>query len=252
MDKDFSYMGLNFNSSNIDEIVDKVSRNIHNKESTTIFTLNSELIVRASKGEELKRIYNSSDIITIDSWVVYYSAKLFKKPVKEPVSAARLMFKLLEVANKKGYKIYCLGAKEEVIKKAIKNIKEKYNRISIVGYHNGYFDFIKNGEVVRDINNSEPDILFVAMSSPLKEYFIAKNRDRLNVLVSIGVGGAIDIIAGICSHAPKWVSKIGLEWFYRLIQEPRRLWKRYLFTNAEFMCLLVKEFIKIKILHKKY
>lgn len=241
MSKDFNCMGLNFDNLTMDEVILKIEDNINSKKPLTVFTPNAELIVLANKDKELKKIYNNSGILTIDSWVVYYSAKFLRKKIKEPVSAARLMFKLLEVANEKEYKLYCLGAKDEVVKEAVKNIKKKYARINIVGYHHGYFNFEKDEDIIRNINDRKPDILFVAMSSPLKEYFIAKSKDRLNVPVSIGVGGTVDILAGSNRLAPRWVSRIGMEWFYRFIQEPKRLWKRYLLTNTIFIYLFLRE-----------
>lgn len=244
MNKSFNYIGLNFDNLALEEVVQRVKEYIENRKSASIFTPNSELIVRANRNKKLREIYNNSDILTIDSWVVYYSAKLLKKPIKEPVSAAKLMFRLLEVSCKKGWKLYCLGAKDYVIKKAVYNIRKQYPGINIVGYHHGYFDFNKDSEIVRDINNKKPDILFVAMSSPLKEFFIAKNKVKLGVPVCIGVGGTIDIIADINKLAPLWVSRIGMEWFYRFIQEPRRLLKRYLSTNIIYIFLFLKEIFK--------
>ena len=243
----FIMFGLKFHSFNQREVLSKIEDYIKNtKKPRVIFTPTAELIVHASKDKRLKEIYNSSDVLTIDSFVVYYFAKLLKKSVPEPVNAARLMLNFLPIANRKGYKIYLLGAKEEVLRKVIENLKKQYPGINIVGWHNGYFDFDNDYEVVNDIIEKKPDILFVAMSSPLKEKFISKNLNKMNVPVSIGVGGTFDIIAGKCKLAPIWVSRMGLEWFYRFIQEPRRLWKRYLITNIEFLLLFLKEFTKAK------
>ena len=179
--------------------------------------------------------------MTIDSRGVLYAARLLGKPIREAVSAAQLMFKFIECAADKGYKLYFLGAKKQVVKKAVENLYQRYPTLKIVGWHDGYFNFNQDTNIVNAIRDAGPDVLFVAMSTPLKERFISKNLKRLSVPVCIGVGGSFDIAAGICKLAPEWVSKMGLEWFYRMIQEPKRLWKRYLVTNSVFIWLILRE-----------
>ena len=111
-----------------------------------------------------------------------------------------------------------------------------------MGWQHGYFNFDDDREIVERIRKSRPDVLFVAMSTPLKEFFISRNLKNMNVPVSIGVGGSVDVASGYCRLAPLWVTRMGLEWFYRLVQEPRRLWKRYLITNPVFIWLVAREF----------
>lgn len=240
----FRFIGLNFHPFTLAQSINKLEEFIRDKSPHMSFTPTAELIVRANEDAELREIYNNTDLLTIDSYVVYYAARLFGKPVTEPVSAARLMFSFLETCNEKGYGIYLLGAKEEVVNKVEENLKKQYQNIKISGKHNGYFDFNNDGEIVRVIKNSKADVLFVAMSSPLKENFISKNLKEMNVPVCLGVGGSFDIIAGKCKLAPRFISVMGLEWLYRLIQEPRRMWKRYLITNTKFLILLIKELFK--------
>ena len=241
----FSMFGLRFHPFNMQEALEQVEKFIKERtKPNMIFTPTAELIVRANSDVWLKNIYNSADLLTVDSYVVYYAARLLGHRISEPVSAARLMLNLLPVIHKRGYSIYLLGAREEVVSKVVENLRIQYPGINIVGWHNGYFDFENDDEIVNDIKDKKPDILFVAMSSPLKEKFISKNLNKMNVPVSIGVGGTFDIIAGKCDLAPEWISKIGLEWFYRLSQEPRRLFKRYLVTNTKFLYMFVKEFFR--------
>ena len=152
------------------------------------------------------------------------------------------MFKILPRLAEKKYKVYLLGATNEVVK--IVNDKLTEMGINVVGYQDGYFDKVNPQKVVENIRDSKADILFVAMTSPFKEKIVYENLAQRNVAVSIGVGGSFDIIAGKCKHAPAWISKLGLEWFYRFIQEPRRLWKRYLVTNIKFLGLFIKDYWK--------
>lgn len=237
----FNVFGLDYANVTLDEAVGRIEELIRNKAPHMVLTTGAELIARAYKDSELKKIYLSADLLTIDSQVVYFACKLLRKPVKEPVSAAKLMFKFLETAEVKGYRLFFLGAKEHILEKAISNLKEKHPNLNIVGYHHGYFDFYNDYDIIEAISNAQPDVLFVAMSSPLKERFINKNLSKLNVPVCFGVGGTFDIAAGYCKFAPKWVSNIGLEWFYRFLQEPKRLWKRYATTNLVFIWVVLKE-----------
>lgn len=240
----FNFLGLSFHNLTQAQAIEQLEYFISRKAPHMIFSPTAELIVRAKKDSQLREIYNHSDLLTVDGFVVYYTARLFSKPVREPVSTVRLMFGLLGVAQKKGYRVYLLGAKEEVVNKAAENIKSKYPGINIVGWHNGYFDFDKDEKILKDIRDSAADVLFVAMSSPLKEDFIFRNLKKMNVPVCMGVGGSFDIIAGKTRLAPLWISRMGLEWFYRLIQEPGRLFKRYLVTNSAFLWLVLKNLLK--------
>jgi len=237
----FKVFGLNYNNVTLDDAVATMEEFIKERRQRAVFTTGAELVARAHKDKELKKIYASADMLTIDSRVVYFACRLLGKPLKEPVSAAKLMFKFIEAAEAKGYRLFFLGAKEEILEKAISNLKSKHPNLNIVGYHHGYFDFYQDYDIIKKITEVKPDVLFVAMSSPLKERFISKNLSKINVPVSFGVGGTIDIAAGYCKFAPKWVSKIGLEWFYRFLQEPRRLWKRYATTNLIFIWIVLKE-----------
>lgn len=240
MEDRFSFLGLNFHNYSLNEATRKLETFIESRQPHMIFTPTAELIVRANEDDWLKNVYNRAHLLTLDSFVVYYSAKLCGKSVKEPVSAVRLMLNFLKIAQQKKYKLFLLGAKEDVVNKAVAILNEQYPGINIVGWHNGYFDFENDDDIINNIKEKKPDVLFVAMSSPLKENFIGKNLEALNVPVCIGVGGTFDIIVGKCRLAPAWISRIGMEWFYRFIQEPKRLWKRYLITNTKFIRLLLK------------
>lgn len=243
MKERFDFLGIKFHNLTLPEALQRVEDFIERRAPRMIFTPTAELIVEAQREKGLREIYNKADLLTIDSFVVYYAARLCGCPVKEPVSAVRLMFSFLKIAYNKKYKVYLLGAKEKIISRVVDILSKEYSGIDIVGWRNGYFDFENDREVVCDIIDKKPDILFVAMSSPLKERFISRNFEKMQVPVSIGVGGSFDIIAGECHLAPEWISRIGIEWFYRLIQEPGRLWKRYLMTNTKFVLLLLKEYL---------
>ncbi len=233
--------GLNFSPLSMADTIKEIERYISIKaKPARHFTLSAELISMANADSGLKEIYDSADLLTVDSYVVYYASKLLGAGIPEPVSGSRVMLNFLPVAQKKGYKLYLLGAKREVVEKAVEKVKTDYPGIQIVGWHDGYFGQ-NEAEVADEIKRKTPDVLFVAMTSPLKERFINNNIDKMNVPVAIGVGGIFDIISGKCRLAPGWVSRLGLEWLYRFIQEPRRMWRRYVITNTKFLLLVLRE-----------
>ena len=130
--------------------------------------------------------------------------------------------------------------KDEVVKKTVEKFQHQYPRLSIAGFRNGYFSENDEPEIATVIRGSKADMLFVAISSPKKEFFLERNLAAMNVPFVMGVGGSFDIIAGKTRRAPAWMQRIGLEWFYRLINEPSRMWKRYLVSNFVFLRMLTK------------
>jgi N-acetylglucosaminyldiphosphoundecaprenol N-acetyl-beta-D-mannosaminyltransferase len=139
---------------------------------------------------------------------------------------------------------YILGATTEVLETAVARIRQRHPGISIVGYRDGYYDMADEDAVAASIATARPDILFVAMSSPRKEYFLARHAPTMSVPFVMGVGGAIDVVAGLTRRAPMVWQRLGLEWLFRLAQEPRRLGRRYFFTNTRFVFLLSREVVK--------
>ena len=150
---------------------------------------------------------------------------------------------VLELAQERGYRVYVLGAKEDVLATAIERLGELYPGLVVAGSHHGYFADEKSVEISALIREAEPHILLVAMTSPRKEYWLAEHAADLGVPFSMGVGGSIDIVAGVTKRAPASMQRLGLEWFYRFVQEPRRLGPRYLRTNLRFAGLLARELV---------
>ena len=150
--------------------------------------------------------------------------------------------------NKKEYKIFFLGAKEEIVKKVVQKYSHQYSNNIIAGYRNGYFSTEDEKNIAQQIADSGAQILFVAISSPTKENFLYNHRKTLaKVSFVMGVGGSFDVVSGLVKRAPLWMQNTGLEWLYRLLQEPQRMWKRYLVGNTKFILLVFKEWLKIKL-----
>lgn len=202
--------------------------------------VNVAKLVNMRKDSALAESVRACDIINIDGMGVVWGARLCGHQVPERVAGVDLFHELLEMGERRGFPVYLLGAKEEVVSRVAEKVGEQYPGLEIAGYHHGYF-WDDERAVVEKIRASGAKLLFVAITSPKKENFINKWRDQLGVNFVMGVGGTFDVVAGKVKRAPQWMQRAGLEWLYRVLQEPRRMWKRYLVTNSQFAWLLVKE-----------
>lgn len=237
------FLGLSFDRVTMDQAVARIEEFIREGTPHKIFCPNVALLIRSRKNEQLRRIYETCDLLPADGMGIYYASRLLGDPVPEMVSAVILFFRLVERAAEKGYRLYLFGTKQEILENAVDNLKRQYPTLNIVGCRNGYFTPDDEPQIVQQIARARPDILFVGMSSPLKERFVEQNLERMGVPVCLGVGGTFDVAAGVYKLAPVWMRKLALEWVYRLIQEPRRMWKRYLTTTSIFLCLVFKAFL---------
>jgi N-acetylglucosaminyldiphosphoundecaprenol N-acetyl-beta-D-mannosaminyltransferase len=218
---------------------------IQNNKQIHHTVVNAGKIVSMHRDAELKESVVHADIINADGQAVVWASKLFRQPLKERVAGIDLMKELVELAHIKGYRLFFFGAKEEVINKLVAIYSQKYSPSIIAGYRNGYFKREQETQIAQQIGLSGANILFVAMSSPLKENFLYRNREILKSLNFImGVGGSFDVVAGYVKRAPMWMQKAGFEWLYRVYQEPKRMFKRYLIGNFRFISLVIKHLFK--------
>ena len=224
----------------MEETIRRVEKIIEKRKPTQHVVINASKVNLMEGDPELRRIVNSCPLINADGASIVWAAKKLGVPLRERVTGCDLFQELVQVSAEKGYKIYLFGAKEAVVTKVKEVFESQYPGIQIVGYRNGYFTEADEPEIVRDMAASGADMMFVAFSSPKKEYWINKYLDQLNIPFVMGVGGSFDIVAGVTDRAPVWFQKHGMEWFYRFIQEPGRMWKRYLIGNAKFVCLTYK------------
>ncbi len=228
------------NAVSMEETIAEVEKIIKSGVPTQHVVINALKINLMNEDPELRTIVNSCPLINADGASILWAAKKLGVPLKERVAGIDLFLKLVKVAADKGYKIYLFGAKEEVVQK-VKNIfLEQYPSLKIVGVRNGYFKEEDESEIVSDMVASGADMMFVAFSSPKKEYWINKYLNEVHIPFVMGVGGSFDVVAGVTDRAPKWMQNHGLEWFYRFIQEPRRLWNRYIIGNWKFVLYTYK------------
>jgi N-acetylglucosaminyldiphosphoundecaprenol N-acetyl-beta-D-mannosaminyltransferase len=180
-----------------------------------------------------------SDIVGIDGMGIVLAARWFGIPVKERVAGIDLFWEILAVCEKEGFRPFLLGATSEIVQRAAEQIVARFPQIELAGYRDGYFKPDQELSVVEEIIQSKADCLFIAMPTPRKERFLAAHRDQLGVPFIMGIGGSLDVIAGYVRRAPRAMQSMGLEWLYRVYQEPRRMWWRYLKTNTLFATILI-------------
>lgn len=203
--------------------------------------INADKINALQNNARLRKIINECKVINADGASVVWASKVLKKPLKERVAGIDLMCELLRLAEKREYSIYLLGARQEVVEKTKEAIQAKHPRLKIAGIRNGYFPEKEWQEIGRDIIQKHPQIVFVGITSPLKEYLVEFLQNMNINCVFMGVGGSFDVLSGRIPRAPKWVQNIGMEWLFRVIQEPGRLWKRYFFGNMQFILRVYTE-----------
>jgi N-acetylglucosaminyldiphosphoundecaprenol N-acetyl-beta-D-mannosaminyltransferase len=206
-------------------------------------SVNAAKLIALGDDPEMHRMIASCGLITADGQSVVWAARLLGARLPERVAGIDLMTRLLEAADAKGYSVYILGARREVLDTALERLRERYPRLTVAGARDGYYADDEAAGVCDEIRASGADILFVAMSSPRKEYFLGERGAALGVPFAMGVGGSIDVVAGITRRAPRILQKAGLEWAYRLAQEPRRLARRYVVTNARFAWMVLRALV---------
>ncbi|MCY1398210.1 putative N-acetylmannosaminyltransferase [compost metagenome] len=222
------------------EAVAQIKDSIANERFTQHVVVNVAKIVHTRKDKQLFESIKSCDIINIDGMGVVWGARILGHNVPERVAGVDLFHELLAMSASNNFSIYLLGATDEVVSKTATTVQSLYPGLKIAGYHHGYF-WDDEEAMVEKVRNSGAQLLFVAITSPKKENFINRWKDQLGVNFVMGVGGTFDVVAGKVKRAPVWMQNWGLEWFYRVIQEPGRMWKRYLITNTKFSWLLLKE-----------
>ena len=231
----------------MDETIEQINRSIIDKTHLHHVVVNAAKMVHMQQDRELYESVVNSDIINADGQAIVWASRILGQPLSERVAGIDLMQNLVKLAYEKNYKVFFLGAKEEIVKSVVNKYSNMYNKNIIAGYRNGYFKQDEEESIANQIADSNADILFVAISSPKKEIFLNKYKDIINTPFIMGVGGSFDVVSGKIKRAPLWMQNAGLEWFYRFLQEPGRMWKRYLYTNTMFLWLVLKE----KLLNKK-
>jgi len=237
---------LNFeiDAITLNEVIDIIFNNIDKKIKSYVFFINALKVYQLDKNAELRNAMKEFNFLLADGVPIVWISKLFNKPLPGRVNGTDLFEKLIAEAEVRGKMVYFFGSTQENIEKLIDVIRKKHPNLKIAGYRNGYFNKNEENEIVDEINKSKADILFLGFSSPKKELWAYKYKDKLEISVVQGVGGSFDVVAGVIKRAPVWMQKNGLEWLYRVLKEPRRMFKRYFVTNCYFILKVVKHYIK--------
>lgn len=238
------FLNIYIDNVTIDEAVEYIIDCIKRKEQIHVLTPNVDQIVRVEKDAYFKEIYDHASLILTDGTPLMWISKLYKKPIKEKICGSDLVPLLAKIASERDFSIFLLGAKPGIADKAAQNLKMRYKNIKIAGTYSPPLGFEKDNEEISRINeillNSKADLLFVGMGVPKQDIFIYENMKKYKIPVSFSIGASIDFLAGNVKRAPKWINKFGLEWFYRFLKEPKRLFKRYFVDDIRIVPIAIK------------
>jgi len=239
-----SLLGVKVSNVDMTDTLDIIRGFIKSGKPHIIVTADSSGIVRAQQDEEFRSLVNNADLVTPDSSGIIKAAAMLGTPLKAKVSGVEIAREMCGMSAKEGFSIYFLGAEPGVAEQAVENLSRDYPGLKVAGVHHGYFGPDKDPEVVELVKASGAQALLVAMGIPRQEKFIRNNMDKLGICVAMGVGGSFDVFSGRVRRAPVWFQKHGLEWLYRLAQNPKKISK--VFSLPKFLALVMKE----KVFHR--
>ncbi|MCH7343712.1 WecB/TagA/CpsF family glycosyltransferase [Pelomonas sp. CA6] len=234
-------MGCQIDNLSMEETLQTIEGFIASGRPHQHVVVNVDKLVKAQQDPELRRIINDCALINADGMPVVWASRLLGRPLKERVAGVDLFDALMVRAAHKGWRVYLLGAREEVVSRVQQLYQQRFPHLVFAGWRNGYWTPEQEPEVVRHITEARADLLFVAISSPKKEQFLGAHQAQMRIPFAMGVGGSFDVAAGQVSRAPRWMQRCGLEWFYRFLQEPRRMFRRYFIEDMAFFGLLWRE-----------
>lgn len=238
-----TFLGCSIDRLDMRDTVERCCEVIERRGFAQHVSINAAKVIAIREDPRLCRIVRDCELITADGQSVVWASRLIGDPLPSRVAGIDLMHRLLEVAEERRYRVFILGAQRDVLETAVARLRELHPGLPVAGYRDGYFAEEDSGRVAAEIRRAKADILFVAMSSPRKEYWLGQYGAELSVPLVMGVGGAIDVVAGITRRAPVFMQRLGLEWLFRLLQEPGRLFRRYFVTNSLFLALVWKELV---------
>jgi N-acetylglucosaminyldiphosphoundecaprenol N-acetyl-beta-D-mannosaminyltransferase len=245
-------MNTEIDNLTMQETLDTIDALIQKKKNAYIVTPNVDHIVQLERGGELCEVYKNADLILTDGKPLLWIAKWYGTPIKEKISGSDLFPLLCKMAAEKGYKMFFLGAAEGVAAKAAENLMSRYPGLNVVGSYSPPFGFEENEAEIQKIETmiktAEPEILIVGLGCPKQELFILHHKDTLGVPISLGLGASLDFEAGNIKRAPKWMANHGLEWLFRITQDPKRMAKRYLVDDRIILSLALKYKRKLRYL----
>lgn len=235
-------LGVRIDAITMRDIIAWVRDGIQTHEQNQYIALvNVAKLIAARENRKLRRIIREADLVGVDGTPLLWYSKLLREPLPEKVSGLDIMTTMLRVGNEEGWSFYFLGATEHVVRLVVDRCRSEYPRVTIAGYRSGYFSPEDEQVLVEVIRKSDANILITGFGSP--ELFVDRWKRHFGVNIIHGVGGGFDVFAGLKARAPRWIQGLGLEWLYRLMQEPVRLFPRYATTNTKFVLLVLRDLL---------
>ncbi len=238
------FLNTYINNIAFEETIKTINDMVEKDKKSYIVPINVDVVMKIEEDKYLKQIVDEADLVLIDGQPLIWISKFYKRPIKEKISGSDLVPKICEIGATKGYSFFILGGKEGVAEKAKSELNRKYSGIKVVGTYAPPLGFENDEEEINKINNlvnnSRADILIVCLGCPKQEKWIYENIKKYNAKLSICAGATVDFMAGNIKRAPIWMSNHGLEWLYRFIKEPKRLFKRYFIEDTKIIKLIIK------------
>lgn len=243
-DKRMRFLNTHVDNLTMEEAVEEAKKLILENRNSYVVTPNVDHIVKIEHDRLFREIYEGADLVLTDGKPLIWMSRLLGTPIKEKISGSDYFPEVCRMAAREGFSVFLLGAAEGVAKKAAVNLMKKYKNLKIAGVYSPSYTFENDPEeisyIIRKINESKPDILCIGLGTPKQEKFYYQYKDLFKVPLTLHIGATIDFEAGVVKRAPKWISYAGMEWLYRLLREPRRLYRRYLLDDVEIFPIFLK------------
>lgn len=238
--------GVPIDNLTLAETVDRVEELIRRGPTHQHVVVNVDKVVKLQRDPQLRDAIRACDLINADGQPIVWASRWLGRPLKERVTGIDLFQALIARCAERGHRPFLLGARQTVVERVAAILRERHPTLQLAGVRNGYWEPAEEAAVVATVRAARPSMLFVAMSSPKKEFFLNRWKHEMQVPFVMGVGGTFDVVAGLVKRAPRWMQRCSLEWLYRLLQEPRRMWRRYLIDGPQFFVLLFREWRAIR------
>ncbi len=238
----FTIGSIAIDSLTFAQAIDAIDSLICQAKGGSVFTPNIDHVVNAEHNSCFRQAYQKASLCLVDGTPLMWASRLLGTPLPEKVSGSDLVIPLLERASQKGWRLFLMGGEAGVAHQAAEKLQQRFP-LTIVGIESPRISLAADDPddsiaMLAKIKEARPDLLLVALGSPKQELWIDRNLNKLRPAVAVAVGAGLDFVAGTVSRAPPWISKLGMEWLYRMAQEPRRLWRRYLVNDPKFLKIL--------------
>lgn len=236
---------IDIDNVTMDEALTRVDGLVRERRNAYVVAANVDCVMKLQQDRDFMAIFHDAALVLADGMPLIWVSRLFKKPLKGRVTGADLFPAACRLAAEKGYRVFLLGADKGVAAEAARKLMQRYPGLDVCGTYSPSYGFEKNPEenarIVAMLREARPDMLFVGVGAPKQEKWIYRYRDEYDIPVSFSVGAAIDFAAGKVKRSPVWMQRVGLEWFYRFLKEPKRLFRRYFIEDTQFLTLTLRE-----------